>query len=250
MIADLTPDFLIIGAQRAGTTSLFHYLTQHPKIRTPKRKEVHFFDLQYEEKNLDWYKTQLFFNLGPGNYITGEASPYYIFHPLVPRRVAKHFSNTKLIILLRNPIDRAYSHYHHEKKENREELSFKKAIAKEEERLSGEKERVLQGQYSYNHQHYSYLARGRYNKQLRRWFKYFNRDQFLILIYEEFFPETDMEKVFDFLNLSRSSIRTRGQYNSLSYPSMNKIIRKKLEKHFQSYNEELSRLLEQDLPWI
>src|SRR5579885_2674785 len=127
----LLPDFIIIGTQRGGTTSLYAYLGQHPQIAPAVIKEVHFFDNNYE-RGVGWYRTQFPFlieksiakNIGQQNFITGEASPYYLFHPHVPERAAKVVPGAKLIVLLRNPIDRAYSHYYHEVELGHEKLSF------------------------------------------------------------------------------------------------------------------------------
>src|SRR5947209_2592633 len=106
------PGFLIIGAQRCGTTSLYDDLVKHPSIATASQKEIHFFDLNFQ-KGIDWYQAQ-FPGLGQKGFITGEASPYYIFHPLAPKRILAAAPEIKLIVMLRNPVNRAYSHYQHE----------------------------------------------------------------------------------------------------------------------------------------
>jgi hypothetical protein len=103
------------------------------------------------------------------SFVTGEASPYYLFHPHAPKRVASAIPKVKIIVLLRNPIDRAYSHYHHALKQGNETLSFEDAIGKEEERLYKEMEKMLKDEnyYSFNHQKYSYLSRGIYSEMCR-----------------------------------------------------------------------------------
>ena len=103
------PDFIIIGAQRSGTTSLYNYLIEHQNIKSTSQKEIHYFDNNYD-KGLTWYSKK-FPSIRKGIEITGEASPYYIFHPHAVNRISKDFPNVKLIVLLRNPIERAYSHY-------------------------------------------------------------------------------------------------------------------------------------------
>ncbi|MEJ2557594.1 MAG: sulfotransferase domain-containing protein, partial [Anaerolineae bacterium] len=117
------PDFLIIGAQKCGTDSLFRYLGGHPCIKLASSKEAHYFDLKFD-KGINWYRSH--FPLIPYKYsvkrlrkqdlITGEATPYYLFHPHAPGRAAAIVPHVKLIVLLRNPADRAYSHYNHEVK--------------------------------------------------------------------------------------------------------------------------------------
>jgi len=166
-------DFLIIGAQRCGTTSLYSYMVLHPQISSAKNKEVHYFDIFFY-KGLDWYLSQ-FPSLSSNNknLITGESSPYYIFHPLAAKRIFKIIPKVKLIVLLRNPVERAYSHYHHIVKLGHESLTIEEAIKSEKERLDGETEKILSGEFSFNHQHYSYLARGIYVDQLIQYFELF-----------------------------------------------------------------------------
>jgi|SRR5690242_3518862 len=121
----ILPHFLIIGAQRCGTTSLFEYLARHPDVAPPSAKELHFFDSEYHKGDA-WYRER-FPSLRNG-FITGEATPYYIFHPHTPTRVRDWNSKVKLIVLLRNPVDRAYSHYHHEVRLGTESLDFETAL--------------------------------------------------------------------------------------------------------------------------
>src|SRR5205823_10005526 len=172
----LMPDFIIIGTMRGGTTSLYSYLTAHPYIGSAYMKEVHFFDVYYS-KGLPWYRAQFPSSVQKyyaervqkQSFITGEASPYYLFHPHAPKRIAKILPQVKLIVLLRNPVSRAYSHYYHEVTGGHEKLSFEEAIACEEERIGKEAEQLAQNeQYvSYKHRHFSYLARGIYVDQLK-----------------------------------------------------------------------------------
>src|SRR5207247_1968770 len=149
----ILPSFLVIGAQRAGTTTLFNQLLRHPDVCGPggagvswARKEIHFFDERYY-LGANWYRT--FFPLAAtrrvsrlrgGDVQAGEATPYYMFHPLVPERVAATVPEMRLFVLLRNPVDRAYSHYQMMARSNRENLSFEDALAAEEERLAGGEE--------------------------------------------------------------------------------------------------------------
>jgi Sulfotransferase domain len=198
-------DFLIIGAQKCGTTSLYNYLVQHPQIVPALQKEVHFFDFNFD-KGLDWYFGQ-FPNYNPAdNLITGEASPYYIFHPLVAKRVHQLFPKVKLIVLLRNPVERAISHYYHEVRLGCEPLCLEEAIASEPIRLQGETEKLIADgtYYSFNHQHYTYLSRGIYVDQLQSWFNLFPREQFLILKSEDLYanPAQVLNKVLEFLEVS------------------------------------------------
>src|SRR5947209_6909997 len=209
----MMPDFIIIGAQKGGTTSLYRYLIDHPNIAPIYIKEPHFFDIHFH-KGVGWYRSH--FPTAVEKYyaryvekhdlITGEASPYYLFHPRAPQRVAKTLPRAKLIVLLRNPIDRAYSQYQHQLRQpGVEPLSFEEAIAYEEKRLAGEEEKILRDEKydSFNHRHYSYLARSTYVDQLRRWMSIFPREQFLILKSEELYaePTAIVNQTLEFLNI-------------------------------------------------
>lgn len=246
------PSFLIIGAQRCGTTSLFNYLIRHPLIAEPLIKEIHYFDINYH-KGLKWYRAYFPRNKGKINVITGESSPYYLFHPLVPERVHVTLPDVKLIVLLRNPVDRAYSHYFHEIKRGRENLSFVEAIEREKKRLEGEKDRMLKDgtYYSYNHHRYSYISRGIYVEQLGRWMNYFRREQFLLLRSEEFYedPLVIVNRVFEFMGLEYLEENTFRKYNKASYPPMEEATQRRLNEYFRPYNERLEDLTGEHFYW-
>src|SRR5215207_4014201 len=175
------PDFVIIGAQRGGTTSLHAYLSAHPQVITPATKELHFLTDRYE-RGLDWYLGQFPTGL-PLGVVTGEATPYALFHPLAPRRLLEIAPAAKSIVLLRNPVDRAYSHYLLEWSRGEEKLDFAAALDAELERLDGEEARLARDPWytSAFHKHASYMARGDYARQLERWFAVFPREQILVI---------------------------------------------------------------------
>lgn len=254
------PDFLIIGAMRSGTTSLFKYLSQHPLVSKGIKKEAHYFDLHFD-KGFRW--SQAHFPIEQTtvrqksshsqNMIIGEATPYYLFHPLCPKRVSASILDVNLMIILRNPVDRAYSHYWYSVRNQHEELSFEEAIKKETERLEGEKERILaDGNYtSFSHQPFSYLKRGIYSEQIKRWLSLFSPDQILILTYESFYKNVrcNFRKVFDFLGIPHFKITPRNSYNEASYPEMDPKLRRKLVEHFRPHNEMLYKIIQQRLDW-
>ena len=139
----MLPSFLILGAQRAGTSSLYNYLRQHPSLRLPRKKEMHFFDLYYM-RGLKWYARQFPAFVFNRTKKTGEATPYYLFHPAVAERVANALPNVKLIALLRDPTVRAFSHFQMSVfKGNETILDFEVALAAEHERLQGETENLM-----------------------------------------------------------------------------------------------------------
>ncbi len=245
------PDFLIIGAQKSGTSSLHRYLIGHPGILQPKRKEVHFFDFQYHH-GLSWYQ-QRFAASSPPHSLTFEASPYYIFHPHAARRIRQAIPHARLIVLLRNPVDRAYSHYRHEVKLKYESLPFEEALEREQERTGGEIERILQddGYRSISHQHFSYLARGRYAEQLAHWFNYFDREQFLIMRSDDFFANTGREfrRITDFVGLPPWEPAEFVKYGAVSHERMDPATRRRLLNYFAPHNWALGELLNTQLAW-
>jgi hypothetical protein len=257
----LLPDYLIIGAQRAGTTSLHRYLVQHPGVRTMLRaKGIHFFDTSYG-RGLDWYASRFPTKLYAW-YVarrhglalrTGEASPYYLFHPHVPRRVAEHLPRVKLIALLRDPVQRAYSHHQHEVARGFETLPFEAAIEAEADRLAGETERMLAEPLynSFSHQHHSYLARGRYAEQLARWRSLFPDEQLLVLSSERFFrePAPTFRRVLDFLGLPAFTPDAYEKHNAHDYRQMGAAVRGRLLEHFREPNRRLYESLGEDLGW-
>jgi hypothetical protein len=249
------PRFLIIGAQRSGTTSLYNWLSQHPDIRPARRKEVHYFDLK-SEKSLDWYRAH--FPARPAiewarartgrNVITGEASPYYLFHPAVPHRVRQALPQVKLIVLLRDPVARAISHYHKERRKGREELSMRDAFERESHRLDPERPEIGE---TGAHQHKSYVSRGRYAEQLERWFGLFPREQFLIAKSEDVFadPASFFDRVADFVGVaSYDGVDFQAQ-NAAAYQSPDVRLMNELYEYFKPYNERLSNLLGRDFHW-
>lgn len=222
------PDFIIVGAQKGGTTSLYKYLEQHPQVLKASRKEVHFFD-ENVDRGVRWYRShfpsrreleQRADKLGK-SVITGEASPYYIFHPHAVRRLAALLPDTKLIVLLRDPVARAFSHYQHQLRMARERLSFKAAIKQEADRLRGERDRMLEDENynSYTYRHFSYLARGVYADQLEKLYRYVSRDQVLVLRSESLFDHT--QALFDtttsFLGLDRVTLHEAKTFNTGRY---------------------------------
>lgn len=254
------PDFIIIGAQKCGTTSLYNYLIRHPNIKPAIKKELHFFD-KYFDKGIDWYRS--LFPVNQKNFITGEASPNYIFHLHTPQKISTLVPSVKLIVLLRNPVDRAYSHYAHnlranrislkKGKQEREVLSFEEAIKSEEERLYLEREKILNNElyYSQSCMYYSYLAKGIYVEQLKRWLKFFTKEQFLIIESEKFYaePAEKFREIGEFLNLPQWELKEYDVYNSLQYQKMDPDLRKYLVDYFKPHNKKLYEYLNVKFDW-
>jgi hypothetical protein len=247
------PDFVIVGTMKGGTTSMFQYLSQHPQINPPFRKEIKFFDIHFP-KGLMWYRAHypLWAKMSDGA-LTGEATPYYIFHPLAARRMAETLPDAKLIFMLRNPVDRAYSHYSHIHRVGREPLSFEDAIAAEPDRLAGEAEKIMADpNYStFTHVHYSYLSRGRYVEQMPRWLDLFPRERILILPSEDLSaePAATFQKVLEFLELKSWQPERFSIFKQGSYEQMPAATRQKLVDYFRPYNQQLYDLLGMKFDW-
>ncbi|NMG57473.1 tetratricopeptide repeat protein [Geitlerinema sp. P-1104] len=228
--------FLILGVQKAGTSSLYAYLSQHPQILPPLRKELEFWSWKFYQ-GLDWYFSQ-FPHLGANEYYrTGEACPNYFDFPNSPERLARYCPTTKFIILLRNPVDRAISHYHHWRKIHQEPLPLEEALEMNLKNLSPNA--------PYAGVPKNYLERGLYADHLRRWFSHFPREQFLILKSEHFYdnPDGTLKHVYDFLELPHQSLLHYPKYNTGAYPPCDTKIRDILREFYKPHNQDLNELL-------
>jgi hypothetical protein len=253
------PDFIIIGAQKAGTTSLFEYLRSHPGLSLPHKKEIHYFDDNLH-RGETWYRSHFptrfrkFLNSSRDRTtLSGEATPYYLFHPLVPQRVHQLVPDARLIVLLRNPIDRAYSQYQLEVRAGFESLSFEDALAAEKDRLEDETEKLLADDryISYVHKRFSYVTRGFYLQQILRWLEYFSRDQLLILRSEDFFenPYPILAEVVQFLGLDPWNPGKLTPYNQGGYSDIAPAVRQRLQTVFEPHNQHLFEFLGRDMGW-
>ena len=245
------PDFLILGAQKAGTTALYAYLRRHPQITGPSWKEVSFFDRHYARGEA-WYRGN-FPNALRARGLVGEGSPSYLFHPLAPERVARLLPDARLIALVRNPVDRAFSHYQHEVALGREPLSFEDALAAEDERLHGEEERLLADPTYFSHAwwNHTYRARGRYAQQLERWLAVFPRERLLILPSEDLLEDPDgtYGRVLEFLGAPRQRLAAYPRVFERQYEPMKPETRQRLAEEFAEPNRRLYELLGRDLGW-
>jgi len=246
------PDFLIVGAQKAGTTALYAYLRRHPGITGPSWKEVSYFDRHYA-RGPNWYRGNFPNLLRARGELVGEASPSYLFHPLAPERVEELVPEARLIALVRNPIDRALSHYNHELALGRERLSFEDALAAEERRLEGEEERLRVDPRYFSSEWWShtYKARGRYAEQLERWLEVWPREQLLILPSEELLgePERAHAEVLEFLGAPAHRLDSYPRVFERQYEEMKPETRAELADYFAEPNRRLYELLGRDLAW-
>ena len=258
-VPEVLPNFVIIGAQKSGTTFLYNLLTRHPYVEGTFEKEVHYFD-RYFEKGIEWYRSQ--FPLPKRNeerkFITGETTPDYLFHPHAAKRMVKVVPQARLILLLRNPVDRAYSHYHHNlTRKGRETLGFEEAIEAEEARLHGEMDKMLKDERytSYEYRHFSYLYKGIYVDHLLRWSEFFYKDQMLVLKSEDFYEHSleTLKVIQTFLHLPlwkpEPSVLSTLPKRQNRYPEMNLATRRRLEEYFAPHNRRLYEYLGVDFGW-
>lgn len=224
-------------------------------------KEIHYFDRHYN-RGVAWYlghfptrlqAARLSQRVGR-DVALGEASPYYLFHPLVPERVAAVLPDCRFIVLLRDPVERAISHYFHEVDLGVETLPLGDALEAERSRLEGEAERLrAEPTYvSFSHRHYSYVSRGLYADQLRRWFAAFPRNQFLILDSADLFrdPELTYRRVLTFLGLGADAMPSFAVHNATNHHDADVGVVDRLVSRFSGPNDELYELIGTRYDWL
>jgi hypothetical protein len=197
------PDFMIVGAQRSGTSSLFKYLRGHPDLAASLRKETEYFSRRYGEGEA-WYRAH-FPIRRERRALAFEATPDYLFYPPTPQRVASDLPDARFVVLLRDPVERAFSHYRHMCRLGFERMSFEDAVRDEGARIGGEASELKRDPMHYSRDllRYSYAARGRYAEQLERWFVSFGPSRFLIVRSEDLFgdPSAVFDSVLRFLEV-------------------------------------------------
>ena len=236
------PDFLIIGAAKCGTTSLYNYLIEHPDVAGAAAKELRFFDVKFH-KGWDWYLAQ-FPQRGVAQ-LAGESSPNYIFDPSVPARVKAALPNAKLIVMLRNPVDRAYSQYTFRTR-RLETASFTDEMRADLDRwqATGMAVEKVEGSPSY-------IARGIYVDQLERWLAHFPRNQFHIIRSEDLFeePAPVFDAVLQFLDLRPWRPEQFRAFNAGTYETMERDMRELLARLYAPHNRRLESLLGRSFDW-
>lgn len=258
----MEPSFLVIGGQRCGTTSIFNDLSAHPQIvRPPVEKGTDYYTLHYA-RGRAWYRghfpvaalAERRMRDGAGDPIAFEACTYYMFHPFAIERIARDFPDIKLVAMLRNPVERAFSAYKHEFARGFEtEPDFRRALELEESRLEGEIERMRAdvAYESHPHRHLSYKSRGQFAEQLDRVFSHFPREQVLVMDSEAYFerPEREYRALLDFLGLTAAGMPTFAQHNARPSAPMPRDARKLLETHFAYHDDRLAELLGRTPHW-
>jgi len=256
-----TPDFYIIGFAKCGTTSLFEYLISHPNIHPPKGKEIDFFDRLYS-RGINWYKVGFPFKIQKffdtvflrKKFLTGEATPRYIEHPHAINRIKEITPNAKFIILLRNPIDRAFSQHNMNVKNDYEINNFSDALKEEPRRIANRIEKMSNdvSYYSWNFDLYAYLEHGIYVDKIKRWMEVFPKEQFFIIQSEEFLknPSKIYNDVLEFLGLANWEPKEFVLYKKREYKEkMNSDLRNELVEYFKPHNKRLYDFLGKSFDW-
>lgn len=249
----MLPDFLIVGAQRAGTTSLYNYLADHPDVgRVRLGKGVHYFDTNATQ-SISWYRSHFPLDakkipLRSRPHHVGEGAPYYMFHPACPARIDAALPGVKLIAILRDPIERAQSQWAHESARGFETLPFDEALHAEAGRLAGAEEALADpAARHFSHQHHSYVARGQYAPQIERLWDRFGRDRVLVLPATRLFaePAAVYAETLSFLGLEPFDT-TYEVHNARSYSKIEPHTEAWLAERFQASNQRLIEILGSD----
>lgn len=245
------PTFVILGAQRAGTSSLYRWLCQHPAVHQATRKELHYFDFNFD-RGETWYRshfplaaTMSTMRVRYGAAATGEASPFYLADPQVPQRLDRLLPDARLIVLLRDPVERAISHYFHEVDEGREQLPIEQAMHADRRRIASCSAGAS----------YGYIGRGRYADQLRQWQAVVPVDRMLVLRSEDMFAAAavTVNTALRFVGVDPLQARTR------PYQALNAVDRSSgkvppavvdlLREEFGPSNADLERLIGRQFGW-
>ena len=259
--ARLLPDVLVVGTQRGGTTSLFRTLRQHPDFVGPVlRKGVHYFDVEYAH-GPRWYRSHFPLRRTAarrrrgrtGPPVVGEASPYYMSHPLAAERMARDLPGIRLVAMLRDPVERAYSAHAHELARGFETEPFARAVELEESRLAGELDRTLADPTYQSHalRHHAYLARGRYAEQLERLGEWVPRDRILVVDSHHFFtePEAEYARLLEFLGLPEWPETRFERHNARPRSKLDEALRTELEAYFAPHDQRLADWLGRPPAW-
>jgi hypothetical protein len=257
----MLPGFLIVGAQRCGTTSMYRALSQHPSVlKAVLHKGVHYFDIAYD-RDLSWYRAHFPLLVRARGVeratgvpaVTFESSPYYMFHPLAAERIARDLPGVRLLVLVRDPVERAYSAHAHELARGYETEPFERALELEDARLAGEQERIIDepGYCSHCHRHYAYRSRGKYIEQLERLESLFGRERIHVVDSGDFFsdPEATYEAVLSFLGLPPGGTPVFRHDNARPRVAMPESLRSALNEQFVPSDERLAAWLAKEPSW-
>ena len=251
------PDFLVIGAKRCGTTSLFYHLPEHPCISKSPHDNMGFFNDNFH-LGVNWYKsffptifTRNKIKSEFGNFLAFDVTTTYMEEESTANNVYQIKPNMKIIVILRNPVDRAYSQYHLNLREKAEKRSFEDAMEENMNELNKESYERYEIKPKFSVEENNYLKKGLYAQQLRHWLNIFPMESMLILSTDEFESNQQViyNKIFEFLNISQFEVKNTEKMEKGSYPQMKSETRSLLLDYFRSHNNELFKLINKKFSW-
>ena len=256
------PDLVLVGAQRSGTTALTEALYRLPNVERPRRgKGSHYFSYNYH-RGWAWFQSQFPTTTWAAAVerrqglplFCFDACPYYLFHPFACERMAQSLPDVRVLVMLRDPVRRAESHFHHSVGHGHEDLDFESALAAEPERLAGEVERMGRDweYWSHSHEHHSYIAKGMYAEQLERLFRFYPRNQVMVVQSEAFYrsPDEVLSDVTSWLELRSVGLDRSDDRNGHDYRRMDPELRSRLAHIYREPNERLFEMLGVRYDWI
>ena len=251
------PDFLVIGAKRCGTTSLYQHLPEHPCISKSPHDNMGFFNDNFH-LGVNWYKsffpttfTRKKIKSKFGNFLAFDVTTKYMEEESTANNVYQTKPNMKIIIILRNPVDRAYSQYHLSVRQTAERRSFEDVVEENMNRLNKESHEHYEIKPRFSAKEDNYLKKGLYALQLRYWLKILPRENILIVSTEEFESNQQIiyNKIFEFLNISKFEVKNTKKMEKGNYPPMKSETRNLLLDYFRSHNHELFELINIKFDW-
>lgn len=258
----VVPDLVLAGVQRSGTTALFEALYRLPTVERPRRgKGSHYFSYNYH-RGWEWFQSQfptrrwaeMVESRHGDRLFCFDACPYYLFHPFAVERMAQALPGIKIMVMLRDPVRRAESHFHHSVSNGHETLPFPEALAAEQARLAGEDDRMQEDwtYWSHSHEHHSYVSKGRYADQIERLFRHYPKDQVMIVQSEAFYREPNevLASVTDWLGLPPVGLDRSDDRNGHEYKQMDREMRDHLIAIYREPNERLYQLIGRRYDWL
>jgi hypothetical protein len=250
----MLPDFLVIGAQRCGTTSLFRVLNDHPDVVRPTASK----GIVNYANGPRWYRSHFPLRMTSrlrtkGGAQTFESSGYYSFHPMAAERIACDLPGVRVVLMVRDPVERAYSAYKHERSRGFEDQEFEAALDLEATRLVGEVDRIRSdpSYESFDHRHHAYVARGRYAEQLRRYIDLLGRERVFVVDADRFFakPEAELSVLFSWLGLRPWLPDHVAQWNARPSDPMPEDLRARLSAEFEEPDRQLAEIMGRAPSW-
>ena len=250
------PDFIIIGTVRSGSTSLYYNICSHPSILPASYDEIGFFDSNYH-LGMNWYRSMFPLKSDMERIrsetkyaLTGEDTPFYFWKIDAANRIRKILPKIKLIAILRNPVQRAYSNYYLGVREGTEKLTFEEAVRKELDTLP-ENKILAENIFKFCNVRRSYIAKSLYVYQMKIWFERFSKNRLFVISTEEMSksPAHTMNQAYEFLGLPKYENTFFEKRKKASYEKMGDNIRKELEEFFKPHNEELFKLIGKSFDW-